>query len=364
MRGRRSLRTAFAALAEKYITGGHRVSPDAITVGAGCGALIQTLSFLLLDAGDAVLLPTPTYAALYNDFTIFADAAVVDVPLRMAGAVPVPPTPEDFDAAAARAEADGRRVRMLFLINPDNPTGVVLPAATIRAAIAWARGKDDVHVVVDEIYALSVFSDATPFVSAVEICAADGGLGDRIHVLWGFSKDFCASGLRTGLLYSESAALLAALDNAGYFMTVSHDTQDALASLLSDDTWLRDFFSKNHGNLGDAYEMVRSSLSRARLPFAPATSGMFVLLSLAEFLAENSFAAEQKLSLALFEDARLVFTPGEAMHAPSPGFYRVCFAYGSFASLGEALRRLEVFVAKRRSMRVRARVALGEDMYA
>lgn len=365
MRGRRQLRAAFALMAERHITRGTSVHAHSLTIGSGCGALIQTLSFLLLDAGDAVLLPTPTYAALYNDFSVFADASIVDVPRASDGVAFLPPTPADFDAAAVRAETSGKRVRLLFLINPCNPTGGVLPAEAVRAAIAWARERPDVHVVVDEIYALSVFSDATPFVSAVELCATEGGgLGDRVHVLWGFSKDFCASGLRTGMLYSQNAALLAALDNAAYFMTVSHDTQDALAALISDDAWLREFFAANRTNLRDAHELVRSSLTRSRIPVAPATSGMFVWLSLAEFLAEDTFEAERRLSRELFDEARLVLTPGEAMHAAAPGQYRMCYAYGSFDSLTEALHRLESFATSRRSRTVRARVAIEEELYA
>ena len=351
-------------MAERHITRGVKVDAHNITVGAGCGAIIQTLSFLLIDAGDAILLPTPTYAALYNDFSVFADATIVDVPRVADGVAFLPPTPADFDAAAARAEASGKRVRLLFLINPCNPTGCVLPADSVRAGIAWALARPDVHVIVDEIYALSVFSDATPFVSAVELCAG-GGLGGRVHVLWGFSKDFCASGLRTGILYTENSGLLAALDNAAYFMTVSHDTQDALAALISDDDWIREFLTQNRSNLRAAHELAQASLARSRIPVAPATSGMFIWLSLAEFLAGDTFGAERRLSTELFDEARIVLTPGEAMHAELPGMYRMCYAYGSLDSLREALRRLEAFVTNRRarnpSVRTRVTVEAVEE---
>jgi DNA-binding transcriptional MocR family regulator len=64
MRGRHSLRKAFAAVAERHILRGcgAAVAPRELTVGGGCGALINLLSFLLLDRGECVLLPTPTYA--------------------------------------------------------------------------------------------------------------------------------------------------------------------------------------------------------------------------------------------------------------------------------------------------------------
>jgi aspartate/methionine/tyrosine aminotransferase len=40
---------------------------------------------------------------------------------------------------------------------------------------------------------------------------------DLVHVVFGFSKDFAASGLRVGCLYSRNKQLLSALDNLGYF---------------------------------------------------------------------------------------------------------------------------------------------------
>lgn len=366
MRGRHSLRAAFAALAERTITRGARVAPEHLTVAAGCGALIQALAFLLLDAKDAVLLPTPTYGALYNDFCVLANTNIIDVPRASDGVAPLPANAADFDAAAARAESAGLRVKMLFLINPCNPTGAVLPADAVREGIAWARARGDVHVVVDEIYALSVWGDAgagAPFVSAVELCAPDGGLGDFVHVLWGFSKDFCASGLRTGLLLSHNKALLAALDNVGYFTTVSNDTQDTLASLISDSAWIDSFIASNHAALREAHAAVAASLARLRLPVAPATSGMFVWVSLAELLSEPSWAAERALTNDLFADAKLVFTPGEAMHAATPGKYRICYAWGSADALREALLRLERFVNARRASRagaVRASASVTE----
>ena len=73
---RAGLRAAFAALAQRRITGGARVDPRHLTIASGCGALIQHLAFLLADAGDCALLVTPTYGALYNDTGVLAGVEV------------------------------------------------------------------------------------------------------------------------------------------------------------------------------------------------------------------------------------------------------------------------------------------------
>jgi hypothetical protein len=53
------------------------VEPRFLTVGGGCGALIQQLAFLLCDPADCMLLVTPTYAMLYNDVGVLAGVALI-----------------------------------------------------------------------------------------------------------------------------------------------------------------------------------------------------------------------------------------------------------------------------------------------
>lgn len=354
MRGRWSLRRSFSAFAERLITRGARVDPAHLCVSSGCGALISCLTQLLLNEGDAVLLPVPTYGALYNDFTVLAGATVIDVPRSTgpsghagSGDVEV----AALEAAVNAAEARSLRVGALFLINPDNPTGAVLSRACVLSAIKWARARG-IHVVVDEIYALSEWGGDN-FESAASIMASEGNpadsalyLGDDVHILWGFSKDFCASGLRCGVLLSHNARLLSALDNLGYFMTVSNDTQDVLADMLADTPWVDSFISANRSALSGAHATVASALSDLGIPFVPATTGMFIWFSLREFIDSEAVHSERRLADSLWREQKLVFTPGEACHAIEQGWFRWCFA--STDSLPEAIRRFRVFIDERR----------------
>lgn len=87
--------------------------------------------------------------------------------------------------------------------------------------IASFCGKHSIHLISDEIYANSVFDnpvapDAPPFTSILAI-----DLGDRIdpklvHVTYGASKDFCANGLRLGMLYTKNEGLLGAVSSNAY----------------------------------------------------------------------------------------------------------------------------------------------------
>jgi 1-aminocyclopropane-1-carboxylate synthase len=368
MRGRAGLRAAFAALAQRRITGGARVDARHLTIASGCGALIQHLAFLLADAGDCALLVTPTYGALYNDMGVLAGVEVVDVPVAPGAAVRA----GDLAAGSARARARCLRPRLLFFLHPDNPLGTVRRRAELRAVRAWARAQGpDFHLVSDEIYALSVYDEGEAggaFESMAAVCAADFEaaaaapaapapapaplyLGANTHVLWGASKDLCASGLRAGVLFSHSAPLLAALDNVGYFSAASNATQDALALALGDEGWVDAFLAANHARLREAREVVCAALARARVPFVRPHAGLFVWLDLSAWLpaaAEaRGFAGERALTEDLFA-AGVLLTPGEACHAAAPGSFRCCFAWHSqLESLRVGCQRLEAFLAAR-----------------
>lgn len=355
MRGRQSFRCAFAAMISRTVLHGVKIDPDHLIVSSGCGALINHLAILLCEQGDAVLIPTPTYGALYNDFCVLAQTVVVDVPTDAENRFV--PTEEGLELAFQEASIGrGLKCRLLFLINPHNPTGTVHTREELLVSIRWAR-KRSLHVVIDEIYANSVWDSSIPFESVVNMLADDAidmRMGDDIHVLWGLSKDFGMGGYRTGVLYTRNEQLFAAFGNINYFTTVSNDTQDCIAALLSDDNWVDLYLTESRRLLRASYTALTSILSEAGIPFVPATSGMFVWLDLRHLLPESvlessdKFASEKALTRILFEEWKILFTPGEAQHAPEPGFYRVCYAYMPIEAVTEAFSRLATFAKQYR----------------
>jgi 1-aminocyclopropane-1-carboxylate synthase len=165
-------------------------------------------------------------------------------------------------------------------------------------------------------------------------------LGDYVHILWGLSKDWAASGLRVGVMLSHNAQVMNAFGNIGYFFAVSNLTQDALTPIAQDVAWLKSFFHINTTSLATAYDSIVPLLEQSRIPFTPACAGMFVWLDLRQFLSGNGFEAERALTSALWKECKLLFTPGEACHAPEAGFYRCCFAWMEPRGLQEGFRRL------------------------
>jgi len=84
--------------------------------------------------------------------------------------------------------------------------------------IARFCGHHQLHLISDEIYAKSVFSnpkapDAVPFTSILSLDLADLIDSRLVHVAYGASKDFCANGLRLGMLYTQNKGVMEAVSS-------------------------------------------------------------------------------------------------------------------------------------------------------
>lgn len=136
----------------------------------------------------------------------------------------------------------GHPPRALLLSNPVNPTGITYDAGQLLLAVSWCR-KNSLHLIMDEIYALSNFDSSRPFLSVSRVL--DNDLGDDIHIIWSLSKDFGASGLRLGVLYSQNQRLVRAASILNDFFQVSNLIQYAACKLLSDRYFLSTYLPEN-----------------------------------------------------------------------------------------------------------------------
>ncbi len=295
---------------------GRKIEPKQLAVLAGAGSILEILFHNLCDPGDGVLVPTPSYAGFWADLETRDKTCIVPVATHSHDGFQL--TPNLLDQAIAEA---GRPVKALLFTNPNNPLGTVSSPAEIEAIIDWGA-KTGVHLVFDEVYALSVYGDRS-FTSCAQIRPE---LGESIHAIWAFSKDFGASGLRCGVLLSGNERLLQAMDSLGYWACVSGHTQYLLGEVISDDRWVDCYIADMQAGLDSAYREVTAALDGADLSYIPAAAGFFLLCDLRRFLAEPTWEAERALWRRLLEEGNVNLTPGESCHNAEPGFLRLCFA--------------------------------------
>jgi aspartate/methionine/tyrosine aminotransferase len=149
---------------------------------------------------------------------------------------------------------------------------------------------------------------------------------DRLHLAWGFAKDFGLSGYKVGVLHTRDPQVRAVAQKLARFASVSSETQVLLRDLLADQAWTEGFLAESRARLGAAYESTVKALDGHGLASLPAGAGLFVWLDLRAYLPEPTFEAETALARRIFTEAKLNLAPGGTFHCPEPGWFRLCFA--------------------------------------
>jgi aspartate aminotransferase len=171
-------------------TSGASYTEASVLVTHGGAAAITASILAVVDPGDRVVIPEPTYS-------LYPDA------VRLAGGQPVlVPTTSDHHLDL---EALGRVLpgaRMVVFCNPVNPTGAVFSSAELTGLAALLEGSDTL-VLADEAYADIVY-DELPFVSTLAI----PGLRDRLIFCQTLSKTFAMTGWRIGYVVAPDDVVL------------------------------------------------------------------------------------------------------------------------------------------------------------
>ncbi|WEW59118.1 hypothetical protein PRK78_004587 [Emydomyces testavorans] len=166
------------------------VSPSDIVTTNGVTALNDVLSYVLADPGDAIVVSRPIYGRFELDFGNRSDVRVVYADTKPLETFEVG-VMKKYEEAIVREEKRGVRVRAVLITNPHNPLGRCYPPETLRGLMSFCQ-KRRIHLISDEIYALSVFdsgeSDAIPFTSVLGVDPAGLLDEDYIHVTYGMAK--------------------------------------------------------------------------------------------------------------------------------------------------------------------------------
>jgi histidinol-phosphate aminotransferase len=165
------------------------VSPDRLLFGNGSEQLIEIIMQATLTDEDQILISSPTFP-LYAIFATAIGAEIIDVPRR----------PDMMLDIEATVDALARIPKILFLCNPNNPTGTAIAAADFER-IARAANPATL-IVVDEAY--YEYTDKNAFPDSIAILSA---LKKPHIVLRTFSKAYGLAGLRLGYGIASSGPL-------------------------------------------------------------------------------------------------------------------------------------------------------------
>ena len=170
---------AAAARLIEAIAAHHGVEPDRVAVGAGSVEVCGELARAAVDAGDEVVFGWRAFEA-YPIITAVVGGSSVKVPL----------TGDHVHDVDAMAAAVTERTRLVFLCNPNNPTGTAVGEAELRRLVD--NIPEHVLVVIDEAYREYVDPASVPDASVL--------FADRpnVAITRTFSKAYALAGLRVG----------------------------------------------------------------------------------------------------------------------------------------------------------------------
>lgn len=192
------------------------VELEQVTVGNGSSALCQQLVQATCNAGDEVIFPWRSFEA-YPIFAQVAEAKPVAIPLTAEHN-------HDLDAMAA---AITERTRLIFICNPNNPSGTTITQQQFDDFMA--KVPEQVVVALDEAYFEFNRAEDTPLATE-EIKRFSNVIGLRT-----FSKAYGLAGLRVGYAFGDSE-LITAMNKVAIPFAVSSVAQAAaLASLNAAD---------------------------------------------------------------------------------------------------------------------------------
>ncbi|KAL4913032.1 pyridoxal phosphate-dependent transferase [Aspergillus aurantiobrunneus] len=318
--------SALSSFFNKHFNPRREVKQSHIALGPGSSNCLAGLLRQICDPGDGVLVPAPFWNGFDFHFAIAAQVAPVIAPLHLQDAYH-----EDALIASLTATFDRKplRTRALVLTNPGNPIGQCYTKNTLRRCAKFCQDRA-LHLIVDEVYALSYFGGTTetgksaPFRSILELDVAELGCDPaRVHMVWSLSKDFGCSGLRLGCNVSQSNPRLIMALRLPAATEVSSLTTLCTTALLSAPT-LPYLIAVNKKRLAESYNAVIKLLESHNLQYIPVTAGLFVFARLVSGATREDEARFEKR----VKEEGLRISPGRAYHISEMGWYRLTFALG------------------------------------
>ena len=293
-----------------------------ITVGGS--EAIDIAMRAMLDPGDEVLIPQPSYVS-YEPCCILANGTPVIIELKAENEFRL--TAEELEAAITP------KTKLLVLPFPNNPTGAVMEKKDLEA-IAKVIEKYDLYVLSDEIY-----SELTYLDNHVSIASLPG-MKERTILINGFSKSHSMTGWRLGyacgpeviikqMLKIHQFAIMCAPTTSQYAaIEAMRNGDEDVAKMRAEYDTRRKYLLRRFEKMGlECFE-----------PFG----AFYVFPCIKDFgMSSDEFTTR------LLQSKKVCVVPGTAFGNSGEGFLRISYAY-SLENLRIALDRMEEFIKELR----------------
>ena len=293
-----------------------------VLVTVGGSEAIDIALRAMIDPGDEVLIPQPSYVS-YEPCAVLADAVPVFINLK---------AENQFRLTAQELrDAITDKTKVLVLPFPNNPTGAIMERKDLEA-IAEVILEKDLFVISDEIY--SELTYGRDHVSIAQI----PGMKERTILINGFSKSYAMTGWRLGYACGPRLILDQMLKIHQFAIMCAPTTSQyaAVEALRNGDRDVQE--------MREAYNQRRRYLMHAfkemGLPCFEPYGAFYVFPCIKEFgLTSDEFA------LRFLQEEKVAVVPGTAFGECGEGYIRISYAY-SLENLKLAIGRLADFVKR------------------
>ena len=293
-----------------------------VTVGGSEG--IDICMRAMLDPGDEVLIPQPSYVS-YEPCAILANGTPVIIELKAENEFRL--TAEELEAAITP------KTRLLVLPFPNNPTGAIMERKDLEA-IAEVILKNDLYVLSDEIYSELTYTD-----NHVSICNLPG-MKERTVLINGFSKSHSMTGWRLGYACGPEVIIKQMLKIHQFAIMCAPTTSQyaAVEAMRNGDADVQEM--KVEYNVRRKYLLKR--FAEMGVDCFEALGAFYVFPCIKEFgMSSDDFAT------SMLKSKKVCVVPGTAFGDCGEGFLRISYAY-SMENLKIAMDRFEEFVKELR----------------
>lgn len=294
-----------------------------ITVGGS--EAIDIAMRAMLDPGDEVLIPQPSYVS-YEPCAILANGKPVIIELKNENQFRL--TKEEL------LEAITDKTKILVLPFPNNPTGAIMEKEELEE-IAKICIENDIFVLSDEIYSELTYGREHVSIASIP------GMKERTILINGFSKAYAMTGWRLGYACGPKV-IIEQMTKIHQFAIMCAPTTSQYAAVVA----LRDG-DEDVARMRESYDQRRRFLMNAfkemGLPCFEPFGAFYVFPDIREFgMTSEEFA------FALLDAQNLAVVPGTAFGDSGEGFLRISYAY-SLEKLKIAMERIALFIEDLRS---------------
>ena len=271
---------------------GVHVAAQRIVITAGASAALQLACLALIDAGDEILMPDPSYPC-NRHFVSAAEGTAVLIPTS---------AQERFQLSADKvAAAWGPKTRGVLLASPSNPTGTSIDPAELGKIIQTVRSHGGITLI-DEIY-LGLSHDAQFGQSAL-------ALGDDIISINSFSKYFNMTGWRLGWLVVPEK-LVPVLERLAQNLFICASTVAQQAALACFEPESLAEYERRRAEFKARRDYFIPALNDLGLPVPVAPDGAFYAWAdCSQACARLGLKDSWEFAFAALEHAHVAITPG------------------------------------------------------